>query len=86
MAELLAALEHPTVLVEVVIQQIVQEGEQPTEASHHMLALGPRGTFRSRDSLTYHPVDPDEVIADLLEEALGQVAEGGSGGTVTMEE
>lgn len=69
-ADLLAALEHPTVLVEALIQPIARDGEPPLEAAGQMLALGPGGTFRSTDSLRYEPVDPDEAIRDLIEQVL----------------
>lgn len=31
-----------------------------------MLALGPGGTFRSHDSRHYHPMDPVDVVKELL--------------------
>nr|WP_237565629.1 hypothetical protein [Ornithinimicrobium cavernae] len=69
-ADLLAALGHPTVLVEVALLRVVGGGAAPAEPTQQMLALGPGGTFRSWDSRSYHPVDPDRVITDLLAEAL----------------
>jgi hypothetical protein len=73
--ELLAALGHPTVLVEVAIGHLgagdpgQQEDElrTPTEgAGAWMLALGPHGTFCSRDSREYHPVGPAQAVTELL--------------------
>lgn len=72
--ELLEALGSPTVLVETSLITGVGEGVPPAEPVSQMLALGPGGSFRSHDSLTYHPVDPDGAIADLLREALGAQA------------
>lgn len=63
--ELLASLGRPTVLVETSLLTGLGQGAPP-EPVTQMLALGPGGCFRSHDSVTYHPVDPDGVIAELL--------------------
>lgn len=76
-SELLAALGHPTVLVEAAVRQMrsgdpAQREQAPSTgvadvgAAPWMLALGPGGTFCSRDSRTYHPVSPSQAVVDLL--------------------
>lgn len=69
--DLLDALGSPTVLVEASLVTGIGLGGPPPEPVGQMLALGPGGTFRSHDSRKYHPVDPDGVIAELLQDALG---------------
>lgn len=66
---LLVALGSPTVLVEASVVTGIGPGGPPPEPVGQMLALGPGGTFRSHDSRSYHPVDPDGVIGDLLRDA-----------------
>lgn len=79
-AELLAVLGHPTVLVEAAVRNLVSDdpaqdgqssstGVEDVEAVPWMLALGPGGSFCSRDSRTYEPVSPSQAVADLLRRA-----------------
>lgn len=67
--DLLDALGSPTVLVEASLVTGIGPGGPPPEPVGQLLAFGPGGSFRSHDSLSYHPVDPDGAIADLLREA-----------------
>lgn len=77
---LLGDLGGPTVLVESSLITGLHDGV-PSEPVTEMLALGPGGTFRSHDSVTYHPVDPDGAIRDLLAQVMGvsQVVGSGAG-------
>ncbi|MCK0111271.1 hypothetical protein MWU75_03845 [Ornithinimicrobium sp. F0845] len=67
---LLAELGHPTVLVEVALLRAWFGGPSEQDPVQLMLALGPSGTFWSEDSRTYHPIDPDRAISELLARAL----------------
>ncbi len=83
-AELLSCLGHPTVLVEAAMVWGLTSGASPAQPESLLLALGPGGSYRSRDSRTYHPVDPDRAIAELLAQALdgcqGPPAQGNGAG------
>lgn len=74
-ADLLAALGHPTVLVEAATLCApgvpVRGRDGPDGPVTQMLALGPGGCFRSPDAIVYHPVDPDVAIRELVQTALG---------------
>ncbi|WP_114906138.1 hypothetical protein [Ornithinimicrobium murale] len=74
--DLLEALGHPTVLVEASRLTGIGSEAPPTHPLSLMLALGPGGTFRAHDSVSYHPVDPDGAIAELLCDTLSGVGTG----------
>lgn len=70
--EFLASLGWPTVLVEISV--VGDRRDADAVPVHQLLVLGPGGTFRSFDSVTYHPVDPDGAIRDLLAQVVGSGA------------
>lgn len=59
--DLLADLGHPTVLMEAAV--LLADG-----VHSRMVALGPGGTFVSRDSQAYRPAALREVITELLQQ------------------
>lgn len=67
----LHSLGDPTVIAEVAVAR------QGQVVGGTMLTFGPGGSYRSHDSRSYHPVDPDGAITDLVRSALPQ--EWGSG-------
>lgn len=69
----LHSLGDPTVIVEVAV---AREGEV---TGGTMLTFGPGGCYRSHDSRSYHPVDPDGAIADLVRSTLPQTWGSGAG-------
>lgn len=60
----LHVLGDPTVIAEVAVRR---EGEV---SGGTMLTFGPGGSYRSHDSRSYHPVDPDGAITDIVRAAL----------------
>ena len=70
--DLLGALGGPTVLVEVSLITGIGADALLPEPVGQVLTFGPAGSFRSLDSISYHPVDPDLASSELVDEALGR--------------
>lgn len=70
--DLLGALGDPAVLVEVSLITGVGADALVPEPVGQVLTFGLGGTFRSLDSISYRPVDPDLAIRELVDQALGR--------------